>query len=223
MFSNTSKLKRRERRAPLRLLTPRKHRSNFRAMCQVFFTLLVGGALVLSAAARDTNWATKIQHPGLPNLHRISDNLYRCAQPTAEGLRTAEKLGIKTVLSLRAFHSDNDEIKSTKLKTERIYFNTWHAEEEDVLRFLKIVTDTNAGPVLVHCLHGADRTGTMIAIYRMVVQDWKKEDAIKEMTEGSFGYHAVWKNLIRYLNGLDVEALRKKAGIKSGSVNKFSA
>jgi len=183
----------------------------------MLFTLLIGAALALSANARDTNWATKVEHPGLPNLHRVSDNLYRCAQPTAEGLRMAEKLGIKTVLSLRAFHSDSDEVKATKLKTERIYFNTWHAEEEDVLRFLKIVTNTNAGPILVHCQHGADRTGTMIAIYRMAVQGWRKEDAIKEMTEGGFGYHTVWKNLIRYLNALDIDALRRRAGIKLAS------
>jgi protein tyrosine/serine phosphatase len=165
-------------------------------------------------AARDTNWAEKISQAGLPNLHRVTENIYRCAQPTGEGMRAAEKLGIKTVVSLRAFNSDNDEIKSTKLKSERIYFNTWHPEEEDVLRFLKIVTDTNAGPILVHCQHGADRTGTMIAIYRMTVQGWKKEDAIKEMIEGGFGYHAVWTNLIRYLNALDIEALRQRAGVK---------
>jgi len=126
----------------------------------------------------------------------------------------AEKMGIKTVISLRNFHSDKDEIISTKLKTERIYFNTWHPEEEDVLRFLKVVTNTNGGPYLVHCLHGADRTGTMIAIYRMTVQGWAKEEAIKEMTEGDFGYHTVWKNLIRYLNALDIEALRRKAGLR---------
>jgi hypothetical protein len=52
----------------------------------------------------------------------------------------------------------------------------------------------------------------MAAIYRMTVQGWKKEDAIKEMTEGGFGYHAVWVNLIRYIKKLDVDALRKKAG-----------
>ncbi len=171
-------------------------------------TLLV--ACVSPLTARDTNWANRIEQPGLPNLHRISDNLYRCAQPNAQGMRAAEKLGIKTVISLRALHSDKDELISTKLKTERIYFNTWHAEEEDVLRFLKLVTNTNAGPVLVHCQHGADRTGTMIAIYRMVVQGWTKQEAIKEMTEGGFGYHAVWKNLIQYLNALDVESLKRK-------------
>jgi protein tyrosine/serine phosphatase len=175
--------------------------------------IALSSGAIQSAIARDTNWAVKVEEKGLPNLHRITDNLYRCAQPTAEGMRAAEKLGIKTVISLRAFHSDKDEIKSTTLKSERIYFNTWHAEDEDVLRFLKLVANTNAGPILVHCQHGADRTGTMIAIYRMAVQGWSKEDAIREMKEGGYGYHSIWTNLVHYLNGLDVAGLRRKAGL----------
>ncbi|HTD67702.1 MAG TPA: hypothetical protein VK846_14340 [Candidatus Limnocylindria bacterium] len=47
----------------------------------------------------------------------------------------------------------------------------------------------------------------------MTVQGWSKDDAIREMTQGDFGYHTIWTNLIRYLNALDVEALRRKAGI----------
>ena len=176
--------------------------------------LLLAFTLALGAHARDTNWAARLHQPGLPNLHRVSDIIYRCAQPTAAGMRNAEKMGIKTVISLRAFHSDRDEISSARLKRERISFNTWHPEEEDVLEFLKLVTQTNQGPFLVHCLHGADRTGTMIAIYRMVVQGWARDAAITEMTQGKFGYHVVWKNLIRYLNALDVESLRRKAGIQ---------
>ena len=175
--------------------------------------LLLGFVALAVGADRDARWAKRLEQRGLPNLHRISDNLYRCAQPTAEGLAAAEKLGIKTVICLRGFHSDDDEIKATKLRTERIRFHTWHPEEEDVLRFLRLVADTNAGPFLVHCQHGADRTGTMVAIYRVAVQGWKKDDAIKEMTEGGFGYHAVWTNLIRYLKKLDVDALKKKTGL----------
>ena len=168
---------------------------------------------ITSAAERSTNWATRVEQAGLPNLFRVSTNLYRCAQPTAEGLKAAEKLGIKTVISLRAFHSDKDEVESTKLRTERIRFNTWHPEDEDVIRFLKLVSNTNNGPYLIHCLHGADRTGTMIAIHRMAFEGWTKQEAIKEMTDGGFGYHTVWRNLIKYLNELDVEKLKKKAGI----------
>jgi protein tyrosine/serine phosphatase len=179
----------------------------------LFALVLFGAGSAAHAADRNPKWAAKIEKDGLPNLHCISTNLYRCAQPTAAGLRAAEKLGIKTVISLRAFHSDKDEVESTKLKVERIRFNTWHPENEDVVQFLKLVTRTNDGPYLVHCLHGADRTGTMIAIYRMTVQGWTKDEAIKEMTKGEFGYHSIWTNLIRYLNKLDIEALRKEAGI----------
>jgi protein tyrosine/serine phosphatase len=179
----------------------------------IILVLFVGCAALLPAADRDARWAAKLDQAGLPNFHRVTTNLYRCAQPTADGLKAAEKLGIKTVISLRAFHSDKDEIESTRLETERIRFNTWHPEDEDVVRFLKLVSNTNKGPFLVHCLHGADRTGTMIAIHRIAFEGWKKQDAIKEMTDGGFGYHAVWTNLIKYLNELDVEALKKKAGI----------
>ena len=165
------------------------------------------------ATERDSKWAAKVEQTGLPNLHRVSERLYRCAQPTTEGMKAAEKLGIKTVINLRGFNSDKDEVKGTNLKTEHIRFNTWDVDEEDVVRFLQIVANTNSGPFLIHCKHGADRTGTMVAIYRMAMQGWKKDEAIKEMKEGGYGYHKIWTNLIRYLNKVDVEALKRKAGI----------
>ncbi len=190
-------------------------------MRQLAFVLLVVGGLAgasrAPAAERNTNWAVRVEQDGLPNLHRVTTNLYRCAQPTADGLKAAEKLGIKTVINLRAFHSDKDEVESTTLRTERIRFNTWHPEDEDAVRFLKLVSNTNNGPFLIHCLHGADRTGTMIAIYRIALEGWTKQDAIKEMTTGGFGYHTVWRNLIQYLNDLDVEELKKKAGVGANS------
>jgi len=62
--------------------------------------------------------------------------------------------------------------------------------------------------VLVHCLHGADRTGTMCAVYRMVVEGWSKEDAIKELTEGGYGFHEVWENMKKWLDTVNVEELR---------------
>jgi protein tyrosine/serine phosphatase len=90
----------------------------------------------------------------------------------------------------------------------------WHPEEEDVVRFLQIVTNPKRSPVIVHCQHGADRTGTMCAIYRVAVQGWSKEEALKEMTQGGFGFHGIWENLIRWINGLDIEEIKKKAGIR---------
>ena len=54
----------------------------------------------------------------------------------------------------------------------------------------------------------------MCAIYRIAVQGWSKGEALREMQEGGFGFHGVWQNLIEYLNGLDIERIKHKAGIK---------
>ena len=59
--------------------------------------------------------------------------------------------------------------------------------------------DTNAVSVLVHCQHGADRTGTMCAMYRILREGWTADDAIDEMKNGGYGYHSVWGNLPRFI------------------------
>ena len=164
---------------------------------------------------RDDAWATPIERPGLPNLHQVSKNLYRGAQPTAEGMRELKRMGIRTVVNLRSFHSDRDEIGDTALAYEHIYMKAWHAEDKETVRFLQIVTDPQRTPVFVHCQHGADRTGTMCAIYRIAVQGWTKDEAIREMTEGDFGFHEAWQNLLDYINGLDIQRLKREAGMNA--------
>ncbi len=162
---------------------------------------------------RPDTWAQPVELPGCPNLHRIAPDLYRGAQPTAEGMRELGKLGIRTVISLRAFHDDEDEVEGTGLQREQIRFKTWHAENEDVVRFLKLVGDPARRPVFIHCLHGADRTGTMCAIYRMAFQGWSADAAVREMRDGGYGFHEVWSNLPPYLATLDLPAILTQAGI----------
>jgi protein tyrosine/serine phosphatase len=167
-----------------------------------------------SPANRPAHWAKPIQVKGVPNLHKVSDTLYRSAQPSAEGMKKLKAMGIETIVNLRSFHSDRDEIGETGLAYEHIYMKAWHPEEEEAVRFLQIVTNPKRTPVLVHCQHGADRTGTMCVLFRVAVQGWSKEEALKEMTQGGFGFHGIWENLIQWINGLDIEGIKKKAGIK---------
>jgi protein tyrosine phosphatase (PTP) superfamily phosphohydrolase (DUF442 family) len=166
-----------------------------------------------SPANRPAHWAKPMQMKGVLNLHRVSDTLYRSAQPSAEGMRNLKAMGIETIVNLRSFHSDRDEIGDTGLAYEHIYMKAWHPEEEEAVRFLQIVTDPKRTPVLVHCQHGADRTGAMCALYRVGVQGWSKEEALKEMTQGGFGFHGIWDNLIQWINALDMEEIKKRAGI----------
>ena len=166
-------------------------------------------ALHTAAVAENRNpaWAAPVYAVGLPNLYRVTPQLYRSAQPTAEGLRSAEKLGIRTVLNLRALHSDDELAQGTGLVLERVKINTWSMDEAEILAGLRVILRAK-GPVLVHCQHGADRTGTLLAAYRMVVQGWPRTEALAEMLDGGYGYHAVWGNLPTLLEGLDVEGLR---------------
>jgi protein tyrosine phosphatase (PTP) superfamily phosphohydrolase (DUF442 family) len=175
-------------------------------------------ASTAAPAERPAEWAKAIEKPGLPNLHKVSGDLYRGAQPDKEGYAQLKALGIKTVLNLRAFHSDRAEVRAAGMGYESISMKAWHPEDEDVVKFLKIATDKSRTPVFVHCQYGADRTGTMCAIYRIAVCGWSKEEAIREMTEGGFGFHKAWQNLVRYIEGLDVEKLKRQAGLNVSSL-----
>jgi protein tyrosine phosphatase (PTP) superfamily phosphohydrolase (DUF442 family) len=179
------------------------------------FLLTWVGCVSIPIANRPETWAQPVELEGVPNLYRISGELYRGDQPSSQGMQNLKKLGLKTIVNLRSFHSDRDEIGATGLAYEHIYMKPWHPEEEDVVRFLKIVTDPKRTPVLVHCQHGADRTGTMIAVYRIAVQGWSKAEAIREMTQGGFGFHPIWNLLPRWVQTLDIDRIKRQAGMKS--------
>lgn len=154
--------------------------------------------------------AEKLDLPGCGNLYKVSDTLYRGEQPTAEGFKELEKLGIKTVVNLRSLHSDRDELKGTDLNYEHIRMEAWDPEQDEIEAFLKLATDPEKQPVFVHCLHGADRTGTMVAVYRVVIEGWDKEKAIDEMKNGPFGFHEVFSGLPEFIEELNIETLREK-------------
>ena len=160
--------------------------------------------------AAEKKWSKCLGLPGVPNLHKVSEHLYRGAQPSAEGMRQLEKLGIKTVINLRFILSDRDRIEGTGLDYEHINMTTWSPRTKDVVRFLQIVTDSVRTPVFVHCRHGIDRTGMLCAVYRIVVEGWDKDEAIEEMTEGSFAFRSVQKNLVGYVRKLDIDEIKHK-------------
>ena len=172
-----------------------------------------GSVPAAQESARPAHWARPIELEGVPGLHQVSKDLYRSAQPTAEGMERFREMGIRTVVNLRFFHSDRDEIGRTGLVSEHIPMNTWHPKEEQAVEFLRIVTDPDRTPVLVHCMHGADRTCTMVAIYRIALQGWTKEEALREMVEGGYGFHGVWVNLVPWIESLDIEKIKTEAGL----------
>ncbi|MDD5139666.1 MAG: tyrosine-protein phosphatase [Verrucomicrobiales bacterium] len=169
--------------------------------------------LVSATTNRPASWAQPLVLPGVTNFYRVTTNMYRGAQPTAEGMAQLKAMGIKTVINLRSFHSDKDEVAGTGLKSIRFEVKPWHAEEEDVVGFLKAVTDTNNLPVFVHCQRGADRTGMMCAMYRIVVCGWAKPEAVEEMRQGGYHFSPAWKNLVAFIEKADIAEIKQRAGL----------
>jgi protein tyrosine/serine phosphatase len=161
-------------------------------------------------AERPPEWAQPVALAGVGNLHRVTPLLYRSEQPTKAGMANLEAFGVKTVIDLRAFHSDKKALAGTKLKSVDLDIKTWRIKDDDVVRVLRAVRRKEDGPFLIHCKHGADRTGVMSAMYRLVEEGWSKEAALKELREGGYGYHSVWKNIVRYVEKVDVAALRRR-------------
>lgn len=158
--------------------------------------------------SRLPGWARPVPAEQLENFYQLDRVVYRSAQPDAAGFREARRKGIRRVLNLRENHSDGEEAAGAGLQLYQVEMEAGSLREEDVVRALRIIRQSPE-PVLVHCWHGSDRTGAVCAFYRMVFQDWSKEEAIAEMMEGGYGFHPVYTNITGLIRQADVPALRK--------------
>jgi protein tyrosine/serine phosphatase len=162
-----------------------------------------------TTTTRPETWAQPVLLAGVPNFHRISDHVYRSAQPDEQGFKNLEKFGIRTVISLRHNNDDEDEAEGTSLRLVRIKINTWNIDDEHVVRVMRILGKKENGPFLIHCKHGADRTGLMTAMYRMLEQNWTPQDALMELVDGGYGYHSMWRGIPKYVKSANLARLRE--------------
>lgn len=148
---------------------------------------------------RPAGWAETVEVAGLPNLHRVSADLYRSALPKGGSYEAAREFGIKTVVNLRPGPASYDRNGRPDPDYVNIPVRTSEPDYAEAKRFFEIVDDPDRAPVLLHCYHGADRTGAFIALYRINRQGWSADEAIREMTGGGYHFHVVWKSLIDWV------------------------
>ncbi|MBX9771390.1 MAG: dual specificity protein phosphatase family protein [Candidatus Obscuribacterales bacterium] len=129
------------------------------------------------------------------NFKQVNSWLYRGGQPVASQYQSLADKGIKTVINLRStrklIETEKEIVEKLGMQFESIpmtYLNS--PTYKEVKRFLQIVDDPEKRPIFVHCLHGADRTGILCGIFRMLREDWDVKDAFAEMRAG--GWHQLW-------------------------------
>jgi tyrosine-protein phosphatase SIW14 len=140
------------------------------------------------AAAQE---AKPAQHPGLPRFGTVTNHLYRGGQPDTRGFAQLKGLGIDLVVNLR---NEADEIARERALVEaqglRYASIPWRGKEnpkpDQVAEFLALLRANADKKVFVHCERGSERTGVMIACYRMSTERWTVDRALSEMD--SFGF-----------------------------------
>jgi tyrosine-protein phosphatase SIW14 len=140
--------------------------------------------------------AKKISIDGIENAGEVTPTLFRGAQPSLDGFSALAKNGIAIDVDLR-FEGDRAAEKDAATRAGIEYvalpWSCHYPNDATVEKFLAVVQQSPDKKVFVHCEHGVDRTGMMIAAYRMAEQNWNPEEAQREMI--AFGFdrvHRTW-------------------------------
>lgn len=159
---------------------------------------------------RPANWAVPLINTTLENCFRVSVDLYRCDQPDEKNIADLKALGIGSILNLRQYHTDSKAFEQAGFKLLLHRIETDEISVDDLVAALRLFR-TAPKPVMVHCWHGSDRTGSVVAAYRIVFQNWTPAAALDELRHGGYGYHEKWfPNIITLFETLDADALRKR-------------
>ena len=154
--------------------------------------------------------AAPLSSTTLGNAYRVSDELYRCEQPEKKDIPALDSLCIRSLLNLRHYHTDSKAFEQAgfKLRLQRM-----EADEITVADLVAALRQFRSAPkpVVVHCWHGSDRTGSVVAAYRIVFQNWTPAAALDELRHGGYGYHEKWfPNIITLFEKLDAAELRRR-------------
>ena len=115
----------------------------------------------------------------------MDEHVYRGAQPSDEGFKSLAKIGVRIVIDLREADARSRSEESIVRASGMEYVNIpmtglTPPTKAEITRILGILEDRTTGAVFVHCKRGADRTGAVIACYRIDHQRWDNTRALSE-------------------------------------------
>jgi protein tyrosine/serine phosphatase len=152
----------------------------------------------LGAGAQSTTFAKVTRSAGLPtqNFAQVHDSLFRGGQTDDESMKLAKQMGIRMIVNLQgAAPLENVTVAREKANAEklgigwvniRIPFKV-EVPKDMVNQWLTIAANPANQPCYVHCYHGRDRTGTMVAAYRIKYDHFTNTQAFDEMK--TFGFN----------------------------------
>ncbi|NVO08687.1 MAG: tyrosine-protein phosphatase [Bacteroidales bacterium] len=184
-------------------------RKSFILFGLICFVITLAEPVLSQTQNRPSSWGVKISSKNLDNLYRVSDDLYRSEQPNKEAFVELKSMGIQSVLNLRTTEKDDDLIVNLGIKAYIVPMDAGSFTDKEIIEALKVIANAPK-PMLVHCRHGADRTGVVVAMYRIIFQGWTKEDALIELLNGGYGFHSNFKNIPEYIKNVNVDNIKSE-------------
>jgi len=189
-------------------------------MCKKYFLVLFSvmgiAAFLLCAGSRSAipnNEDFKANDINtIPNFRKINSNINAGGRPGEQGVKQLAQMGIRTIVDLETgiFTKEPEVVKREEKEAQElgIMFQKvpMHSfmipSKEKVGEAVDLIADSNNQPVFIHCEHGKDRTGIVIAIYRMKIDGWPAERAYKEMKKNGFHWYLFWwkRRIFEYIN-----------------------
>jgi tyrosine-protein phosphatase SIW14 len=184
---------------------------NFSKCYKVLAALVVSSSLLVGPALAETPFSP----PPIPNFHQVNERVYRGGQPAPDTWHHLATMGIKTVIDLRREdeHNTVEESKAvTALGMKYVNVPMKGVVSPTDGQIIKVLTLLDSKePVFVHCKRGADRTGTVIACYRIAHDRWERQQALKEAK--SLGMGMVQFGLKHYIMAFQPTALFQSATV----------
>ncbi len=128
--------------------------------------------------------------PQINNFDIVSQGLWRGAAPSQQGMAGLAQSGVKTIVDLRmagqGAQQESQRAKQLGIKYFHIPLGFKGVSLPKVAQFLSIVDNPVNQPVFVHCRYGADRTGALVAVFRVLREHWTFAQAYSEMKSHHF-------------------------------------
>jgi len=165
----------------------------FLTVAAVLSSLSINAAQGSDARTSVESAIPEVAPSALPNFHQVHPFLYRGGQPNSAGVDQLHKMGIKTVIDLRAetgaTRAEKAQLEKLGLRYMDLPMSDKAPTTKQVDTFMQTVRDgrDKDEPVFVHCAHGSDRTGCMVGIWRVSEDGYTYDKAYKEMRKYYFG------------------------------------
>ena len=104
-------------------------------------------------------------------------------------------MGIQIVIDLRGDRKgERKEVTRLGMRYEPMHWECSFPKDKIFAEFLTLIRKNPGKKIFVHCRVGDDRTGMMIAAYRMAEEGWSAKQAMEEMKK--YGFSLTHRRLI---------------------------